>query len=202
MDDVVLVPVQAAMGMFDRTSLFRILVQARSPLHVEPALAQIAAVLRERHDGEEDFTLKTQGALLDTFSSIFRALTAAVAAIAGISLLVAGIGIMNVMLVSVAERTDEIGLMKAVGARSRQVLRLFLAEAVGLAGAGAAAGVGLGALVLAVVSTVFPELPAELQPAWIGVATALALATGAVFGVLPARRAARVEPAQALTGRA
>ncbi len=201
MDDVVLVPVRTAMRMFDRTSLFRILVQAGSPADVVRARAQVAAVLLARHDGEEDFTLVTQGALLATFNSIFRALTAALAAIAAISLLEAGIGIMNVMLVSVAERTDEIGLLKAIGARSRQVLALFLAEALTLASIGAAAGVGFGALVLAAVGAAFPELPATLRLPWLAAAIALALGTGVLFGVVPARRAARVEPARALTGR-
>jgi putative ABC transport system permease protein len=202
MDDVVLVPVRTAMRMFDRTSLFRILVQARSPVDVERARKQIHSVLMDRHDNEEDFTLVTQGAMLQTFNSIFQALTAALAAIAAISLLVAGIGIMNVMLVSVAERTDEIGLLKAIGARSRQVLQLFLAEAVALAALGAAVGTGFGALVLAGVGSVYPDLPASVRLPWLVVAVALALVTGTVFGVVPARRAARVQPAQALSGRA
>jgi putative ABC transport system permease protein len=201
MDDVVLVPVRSAMRMFDRTSLFRVLVQARTPAHVDDALRQIEAVLLDRHDGEEDFTLKTQGAMLETFSSIFRALTAAVGAIAAISLLVAGVGIMNVMLVSVAERTTEIGLMKAVGAGPRQILRLFLTEALVLAGAGAGVGVAVGALTLSAIGTFFPDVPGKVDAAWLGVAVGLALGTGALFGVLPARRAARVEPAHALTGR-
>jgi putative ABC transport system permease protein len=202
MDDVVLVPVRTAMRMFDRSTLFRILVQARSPMDVERARGQITLVLQDRHNGEEDFTLVTQGAMLETFNSIFQALTAALAAIAAISLLVAGIGIMNVMLVSVAERTDEIGLMKAIGARSRQVLQLFIAEAVALAALGAAVGTGFGALVLVGVQTAYPDLPAQVQGPWLIVAVALALVTGTLFGVVPARRAARVQPALALSGRA
>jgi putative ABC transport system permease protein len=178
MDDVVLVPVRSAMRMFDRTSLFRVLVQARTPAHVDDALRQIEAVLLDRHDGEEDFTLKTQGAMLETFSSIFRALTAAVGAI-----------------------TTEIGLMKAVGAGPRQILRLFLTEALVLAGAGAGVGVAVGALTLSAIGTFFPDVPGKVDAAWLGVAVGLALGTGALFGVLPARRAARVEPAHALTGR-
>ncbi|MFQ5599349.1 MAG: ABC transporter permease [Candidatus Krumholzibacteriia bacterium] len=201
MDDVVLVPVRTAMRMFDRTSLFRILVQAGSPTEVETARAELHAVLLDRHDGEEDFTLMTQGAMLETFNSILGALTSALAAIAAISLLVAGIGIMNVMLVSVAERTEEIGLMKALGARPGQILRLFLTEAVVLAAAGAAVGVGLGAVAMAATTSIFPELPARLHAVWLALAIGLALVAGGLFGVLPARRAARVEAARALGGR-
>jgi putative ABC transport system permease protein len=202
MDDIVLVPVNTGMRMFNRTSLFRILVQARSPLEVNQASDQVKVVLQERHDGEEDFTVITQGAMVDAFDSVLGALTAAVAAIAGISLLVAGIGIMNVMLVSVSERTGEIGLLKAIGARRRAILGLFLAEAATLSLLGAAIGVGLALVVLGGVALWFPDLPPRLQPVWLAAAVFVALAVGTAFGVVPARRAANVEAAQALAGRA
>ena len=201
-DDIVLVPVNSGMRMFNRTSLFRILVQARSPMEVDRAAGEVKVVLQERHDGEEDFTVITAGAMVNAFDSVLGALTAAVAAIAGISLLVAGIGIMNVMLVSVSERTGEIGLLKAIGARRRDILGMFLAEAATLSLAGAAIGVGLSLAVLTGVALAFPDLPPRLQPVWLAAAVCVALVVGMAFGVVPARRAANVEAAQALAGRA
>lgn len=202
LDDMVLVPVATGMRMFNRTTLFRILTQARSADDVGRARAEIGAALRARHDGREDFTLFTQGAMLATFESVMGALTAALAAIAAISLLVAGLGIMNVMLVSVTERTAEIGLLKALGARPAAILRLFLAEAVGLAAAGAVAGVGLGLAAVFAATVILPELPARAHPGWLAAVILLALGTGALFGALPARRAARVEAALALARKA
>jgi putative ABC transport system permease protein len=202
LDELVLVPVATAMRMFNRTTLFRVLVQARSPGDVDRARTQVHAVLYDRHDRHEDYTVVTQGALVAAFTSILRALTAALAAIAGISLLVAGVGIMNVMLVAVAERTAEVGLEKALGARPSQIGRLFLAEAVVIAAAGAALGVVLGALGIRIATALHPELPARLQGGWLAAVIAIALATGAAFGALPARRAARVEAALALARKA
>ncbi|MGD8394859.1 MAG: ABC transporter permease, partial [Candidatus Eiseniibacteriota bacterium] len=115
-----------------------------------------------------------------------------------ISLAVAGIGIMNVMLVSVSERRGEIGLLKALGARRRQILVLFLAEAVALAGAGAVAGVLLGLVAIQVGVALFPDFPAAPSLTWIGVVVALCLVTGAGMGILPARRAAALDPSESL----
>ncbi len=128
MDDVVLVPVATAMKMLNRSSLFRVLLQVRSPAELERAKTKVTRLLTERH-GEEDVTCITQDAVLTAFTSILGALTMALGGIAAISLAVAGVGIMNVMLVSVSERTREIGLLKALGAGRRQILALFLAEA-------------------------------------------------------------------------
>ncbi|RME73622.1 MAG: FtsX-like permease family protein, partial [Planctomycetota bacterium] len=126
---------------------------------------------------------------------------AALSAIAGISLLVAGIGIMNVMLISVAERTPEIGLMKAVGASSAQVLALFVAEAALLATGGGAIGVAIGVAAVQTVGALAPSFPAA-TPAWaIEAALGVALGTGLVFGALPALKAARMQPVAALRAR-
>jgi putative ABC transport system permease protein len=113
---------------------------------------------------------------------------------------VAGIGIMNVMLVSVSERKGEVGLLKALGARRRQILSMFLIEAVVLAGAGAAVGAVLGVIAIYVISLVFPDFPVQPSVMWIAVTTVICLAAGSAFGLLPARRASRVDAADALRG--
>jgi len=201
LDDMVVIPVAAAQSLFNAPSLFRVLIQARSEQEVERAKAAARDTIRERHDGEDDVTIISQDALLGTFDRILRALTYTVAGIAGISLAVAGILIMNVMLVAVSQRVAEIGLLKALGAPQRLVLRLFLVEAVMLAGAGATLGVGLAAVGVFVLRQLFPAFPVA-APAWAPLAAvAVALTTGLLFGVLPARRAARLDPVRALTGR-
>jgi putative ABC transport system permease protein len=139
--------------------------------------------------------------VISGLTGILQALTLALAAIAAISLVVAGVGIMNVMLVSVSERTREVGLLKAVGVAPRQILTVFLTEAVLLSTLGGLLGLlGGGAAVTALV-TVYPNLPAR-PPLWaVAAALGLAMAVGAIFGVLPARRATRLEPVAALSGR-
>jgi len=201
LDDMVVVPVAAAQSLFNAPSLFRVLIQARSGQDIERAKTAARDIIRERHDGEDDVTLITQDALLGTFDKILRALTYTVGGIAGISLAVAGILIMNVMLVAVSQRVAEIGLLKALGASERQVLRLFLVEAVMLASAGAALGVVIGIGGILLLAQLFPAFPIA-APLWAPLAAvAVAVATGLVFGVMPARRAARFDPVRALTGR-
>jgi putative ABC transport system permease protein len=200
MDDVVLVPVATGMRMFDRSSLFRVVIDVGPEGDVEAVKARALEVLIERH-GEEDVTLITEAAVVDSLSAILDALTLAVAAIAAISLAVAGIGILNVLLVAVSERTAEIGLLRAVGASRRQVLACFLTEAVLLSGLGGAVGLAAGAAGVRILVGLWPALPAA-PPAWaIGAAVALSLAVGATFGWLPARRAASLDPVRALSGR-
>jgi putative ABC transport system permease protein len=138
---------------------------------------------------------------LAAFSKILNALTLALVGIASVSLAVAGVGIMNVMLVSVTERRAEIGLLKAVGAQDRQVLVAFLAEAVLLAAAGGVAGLLLGAGAIRAFVSFYPSFPAS-PPTWaVAAALALSLAVGVVFGVWPARRATRLDPVTALARR-
>jgi len=200
MDDVVLVPVVTGMRMFDRSSLFRIVIDVGPAGDVAAIKQRALEVLIERH-GEEDVTLITEAAVVDSLSAILDALTLAVAAIAAISLAVAGIGILNVLLVAVAERTVEIGLLRALGASRRQVLTCFLAEAILLSGLGGALGLAVGALGVRVLVGLWPALPAA-PPGWaIAAAVVLSLAVGGVFGWLPARRAANLDPVLALAGR-
>jgi len=196
--DLVIIPVASAQALFDTSSLFRILVQASGRDAIPKAKKAILSIIRARHEGEDDVTVITQDALLSTFDRIFRALTLSVAGIASISLAVAGILIMNVMLIAVSQRTTEIGLLKAMGAPGRQILRLFLAESAILSLVGAAFGLILAFFGTWGLARAFPSFPIKV-PFWaVGAATGVSLLTGLVFGVLPARRAAKLDPVQAL----
>lgn len=200
-DDMVIVPVVSGLRLFDQTGLFRIFLQANSPAEVPLVIRQAKRALTDRHDGLEDFTLITQAAMLATFQSVIDALTLALAGIAAISLAVAGIGIMNVMLVSVSERAAEVGLLKAIGARRRQILAVFLSDAIIVSGAGALCGVLAGVLVVGVGALVFRDFPLRPDVGWIVAVLVLAIGAGVVFGLMPARRAARLAPVDALRGR-
>ena len=200
-DEVALVPVALAQAMFDSNTLFRILIEARSRDAIPAAKRQVIAQLKQRHDGEEDVTVITQDAVLATFDRVLLALTAGVAGIAAISLAVAGILVMNVMLVSVTQRTGEIGLLKALGARAATIRAVFLTEAALLSLAGAVVGYAVGQGGALVIRLLYPQFPAW-PPTWAVVAAlGMALVTGILFGVLPARRAAALEPVAALAKR-
>jgi putative ABC transport system permease protein len=200
-DEIAIVPVALAQAMFNSNTLFRILVEAKNREAIEPAKAQVLKRLTERHEGEEDVTVITQDAVLATFDRLLGALTFGVAGIAAISLAVAGILVMNVMLVAVTQRTSEIGLLKALGATAGAIRNAFLAEAAMLSMAGAVVGYGLGQAGSAIIRQLYPAFPAY-PPAWAVIAgLATALVTGILFGVMPARRAARLDPVQALAKR-
>lgn len=200
-DEIVIIPIDYAQELFNTNTLFRILVEARSRTDIEPAKAAIAHALKLRHDGEEDVTVITQDAILATFDRILRALTLGVAGIAAISLAVAGILVMNVMLVAVAQRTSEIGLLKALGAPAADIRRLFFAEALWLSLAGGAIGYALGNLGAWGIRLAYPTLPAW-PPHWASLAgVATAILTGIIASLLPAARAARLDPVLALSGK-
>ena len=197
-DELVIVPVALAQGMFNSNTLFRILVEAKSREAIADAREQVLAILKTRHQGEEDVTVITQDAVLATFDKLLGALTLGVAGIAAISLAVAGILVMNVMLVAVTQRTSEIGLLKALGATAATIRLAFLAEAAMLSAVGALVGYLLGHLGAFGIRLAFPVFPAY-PPGWAVIAgLTTALATGLIFGVMPARRAARLDPVQAL----
>lgn len=199
-DDLAFVPVRTAMRMYNRSSLFRILADCHRSDDLERVKHEIVALLKERHRAEA-VTVITQDAMVTAFSSIVQALTLALVGLASVSLAVAGVGIMNVMLVSVAERRSEVGLLKAVGATNRQVLAVFLIEAALLSSAGGVAGVALGVGFVRALVLVFPQFPAA-PPEWaIVAALLLALAVGVIFGVWPARRATGLDPVAALVRR-
>ena len=200
-DELAIVPVSLAQAMFNTNTLFRILVEARNRDAIEPVKRQVAQVIQQRHDGEEDVTVITQDAMLATFDKLLRTLTMGVAGIAAISLAVAGILVMNVMLVSVAQRRSEIGLLKALGASGGTIRAAFLVEAAMLSAAGALFGYALGLAGAAVIRALYPTFPAY-PPDWAVLAgLATALFTGVLFGVLPARNAARLDPVTALARR-
>ncbi|MCH9646827.1 MAG: ABC transporter permease [Deltaproteobacteria bacterium] len=197
MDEIAVMPVATTMRLFNRTSLFRILAQLSPQVEADETALQVIEVLKQRH-GEEDFTIITHDAVLSTFASIMNALTFALAAIAAVSLTVAGVGIMNVMLVSVSERTAEVGLLKALGAGPRQILGIFVTEAALLSTAGGLCGLAFGWSIVALTVRLYPALPAS-PPTW-AVVSALVVSTvvGVLFGVLPARTASRLDPVEAL----
>lgn len=200
-DELVIVPVASAQALFDSYSLFRILIEAHSEQAMHQAVDEVRNILKMRHEGEEDVTVITQDSVVNTFDKILNALTLTVAGIAAVSLAVAGVLVMNVMLVSVTQRTGEIGLLKALGATQRQLHWLFLSEAALLSLAGALIGSVIGQFGIWVLRWLYPNFPVSLPVwAWLS-ALAVSLATGLIFGVLPARKAARLDPVAALARR-
>lgn len=199
--DTIFIPVASAQQMFNTSSLFRILIEVKNREAMESVKQFTIDTLQHRHQGEKDVTVITQDAVLATFDRILSALTYAVGGIAAISLAVAGILIMNVMLVAVSQRTAEIGLLKALGASPNQIIGLILTEAVMLSAFGATIGLVLGEFGSMMIREAFPILPAH-APSWALItALSVALITGLLFSLLPARRAAHLDPVQALLRR-
>jgi putative ABC transport system permease protein len=198
-DESIFIPTATAMRMANRSSVSRIMLDLHPKSDPDAAIAEVKSLLIARHD-EEDFTCISQDAVMKSLSSILGTLTLAVAGIAAISLAVAGIGIMNVMLVSVSERTSEVGLLKAVGANRRQILAIFLIEAAILSMAGGFLGLLIGTGLVELGNALYPVVDAT-TPIWaVAAVMALSLGTGILFGVLPAWRAARLDPVAALQG--
>ncbi len=209
-DDVVLVPLSTALErLFPSSRTQRgeprvsvIYVQVVREDLMRPAMDQISELLRRRHDikfqGEDDFTVINQADLLQIFGQITGVLTLFLGAIAGISLLVGGIGIMNIMLVSVTERTREIGLRKAVGAKRRDILGQFLIESITLALVGGALGIALGIGGAVALSSLAEDLSPVVTVQSVLLATGASTAIGLFFGIYPATRAASLNPIEAL----
>jgi putative ABC transport system permease protein len=190
------IPVTAAQRLFGVNRVDGIAVKAFSPRDI-PDEQRIIRQVVERAHPDQDFQVLTQGDILGVVGKVLSILTIVLASIAGISLLVGGVGVMNIMLVSVSERTREIGLRKAVGARTRDVLRQFLLEAVALTVSGGAIGIVLGIAVAVVVGRLSP-VPAAITGWSVALAFGVSVAVGVFFGVYPARKAARMEPIAAL----
>ena len=201
-DDTVLVPWSSAMVRLTGTDSFRsITVQVESAEQVETVMEDLSALLRQRHrirDGaEDDFQVRSQQEIMEMATSTAQTMTILLGAIAGVSLLVGGIGIMNIMLVSVTERTREIGVRMAVGARGGDILLQFLVEAVVLSVGGGLIGIGLGAGIAEIVSAKV-GWNTLVSPESVALAFAFSAAIGVFFGFYPARKAAGLDPIEAL----
>jgi putative ABC transport system permease protein len=197
-DDVIFIPVTSGQDLFGSDSLFEILASTPRAEDVERAIAQIKDILIRRHAHKEDFSIQTQGAMLSTMDTILGVLTAVLGGIAGISLLVGGIGIMNIMLVSVRERTREIGIRKAIGARNSDIMAQFLIEAITLSGVGGVIGIGLGVGIALLIPLFVTVLPTSVSLWSIVMAFSFSMAVGVFFGVYPARKASLQDPITAL----
>ena len=207
-DDNVYIPISTALSRLysDRTrhgqkAVSTIAVEAAGSEQVDDVIAEVTETLRERHDiiyGEDDdFSIFDQSSLLDTVNTVTASLTAFLGAIAAISLLVGGIGIMNIMLVSVTERTREIGIRKAIGAFRRDILVQFLLESMVLSLLGGALGIMLGWLMTRAASTVF-DLTMVIDARTVMLSASFAAAVGLIFGIYPAWRASKLQPIEAL----
>jgi len=200
LDEIAIVPVATGMRMFNRTSLFRIMIQLRPQSDIEEVKRKIEAVILDRHN-EVDVTCMTPDSVVDSLSAIVSTLTLVLVGIAAISLAVAGIGIMNVMLVAVSERQAEVGLLKAVGATHRQVLQIFLMESLVISITGALVGLSIGYATVHFATWLYPALPA-VAPLWAVISVlVLSVFAGVIFGVLPARRAMHLDPIIALSSK-
>ena len=197
MAEAALIPVGSAIGLFNTEGLFRLLIQPLGGQAVPPLVQRLEQLMQARH-GVLDITLVRRDAMLATFSTILATLTLAVAGIGAISLLVSGIMMMNLALISTRQRTGEIGLLKALGADSRQIRQLFLWEALLLSGGGAFIGTLLGYVLVALAALIWPSFPVAVP--WLATLCTIpaALLTGLFFSWLPASRAARQDPVSSL----
>jgi len=197
-DDMVIIPVTSALDLFGQEGLSAISVKASNPTNLQPAILDIKRILKRRHNNKEDFTVISQADLLDTVNKLTRTMTMVLLGIASISLLVGGIGIMNIMLVSVRERTREIGVRKAVGAKRRDILAQFLIEAVTISMLGGLIGLALGAATATLITILVPDIPTKLTLWSVGLAFGFSFCVGVFFGVAPAQKAANLDPIASL----
>ena len=197
LDDAVYVPAAKALELFDRESLMEIDLLYRAGASVETVKESARRLMLSRH-GSEDFTIITQQQMLDVLGSVLDVLTFAVAALGGISLFVGGVGILTIMTIAVSERTAEIGLLRAIGATSGQILKLFLYESLLLAAAGGVAGLVVGLGVAVLLAFTVPALPVHPSTEYVLLAEGLAVVIGLAAGIVPARNAAALQPLEAL----
>jgi putative ABC transport system permease protein len=197
LDDTVYIPAARAMELYNRVGLMEIHVTHREGVSAAPVAGAVKNMLLARH-GREDFTVITQEDMMKTLSNILDILTAAVGALGGISLVVGAVGIVTIMTIAVAERTNEIGLLVALGAPRRAILHLFLGEAVVLAAIGGAFGLLLGVGLAQLLHLALPDMPVHTPWSFAGAALAMAAVIGLLAGVLPAQRAAGLDAIEAL----
>jgi putative ABC transport system permease protein len=197
LDDAVYLPAARALAMFDRESLMEIDLLYAPGTKADDIVKKVKQLLIARH-GSEDFTITTQEQMLDVLGSVLNILTLAVGTLGGISLLVGGVGILTIMIIAVGERTAEIGLLRAIGAGRRQILTLFLGEAVVLASIGGFAGLVIGTGGAWLLGAAVPALPTHTRWSYVLLAEMLAAFIGLLAGILPAYRAANLDPIEAL----
>lgn len=197
LDDTAYIPAARALELFNREGLNEISVAAAEGVPAASVANTLKEVIVARH-GRDDVTIISQEEMLATLGGILDVLTMAVGALGGISLLVGGVGIVTIMTIAVTERTNEIGLLVALGARRQTVLGLFLGEAVALAAIGGLVGLLLGVGLAQLISFFVPALPVHTPLSFVLLAEGLATAIGLAAGVLPARRAAMLDPVGAL----
>jgi putative ABC transport system permease protein len=198
--ETVLVPVASAQALFNQEGLFRVFIELKPHVNKETMKTRLAGIMRELHDGQEDVTVISQDSMLAAFNEIIQTMTLAVAGIGGISLVVAGILIMNISFIAVSQRTREIGLLKAIGASRQQIRQLFLSEALLLASLGAFIGMLLSELLLWTARAQWPDIPFQ-SPMWAKLSAILVtLVTAVLFAWIPANKAASLEAVSALSG--
>jgi putative ABC transport system permease protein len=197
-DDLVFIPVRSAQDLFNTDALIEIIVSIQHADATKAAEKSIEELIAKRHNNQVDFTVTDQAAMLATFTTILDALTYVLGGIAGISLLVGGIGIMNIMLVSVRERVREVGIRKAVGAKRRDILAQFLIESIALSAVGGVIGILIAVLGTTISRKMFPTLPTHASLWSIALAFGFSALVGVFFGVYPARKASLADPVDAL----
>jgi putative ABC transport system permease protein len=198
LDDLVMIPETSALDLFGLDGLTQLFMRARDKADMQAAIADVTEILRRRHNDKVDFTIISQDDILGTLNAIMATMTMVLLAIASISLVVGGIGIANIMLVSVRERTREIGVRRAVGATRGSILMQFLVESVVIAVLGGLIGLTIGGLIIFAARAAVPALPIRLSGWVVTIALGFSAAVGVVSGVIPARRAANLDPVEAL----
>jgi putative ABC transport system permease protein len=198
--DLIIIPLPSAQQMFKNgeDELWEILVGVRSKEDLPRAKESVSKIVSAAHDNNDDFTVTDQDGMLQTFDRIFGMLRIMLVGIASISLLVGGIGIMNIMLVSVRERTREVGIRKAIGARRADIALQFLIESVTLSLLGGVIGISLGAAGTFAIRVAYPTLPIGISLWSTALAFLFSMTVGVFFGVYPAYKAASVDPVEAL----
>jgi len=200
-DDVIYIPVNTALRrLFNLTYINNIYVQARGSDYIDKAASEVRDILREKHrlrNKPDDFTIQSQTEILKTEKETSQTFTNLLSAVAGISLLVGGVGILAIMLISIKERTREIGLRRAVGALKRDLLLQFIVESLVLSASGGIVGIMLG-VILSLSASYFTKWPLSLSLPAIIIAFLFSAMIGLIFGVYPAAKAARLDPIEAL----
>jgi putative ABC transport system permease protein len=197
MNNFVLLPYWTYMQLYPEEKELLLVARPRSPELMSRAIDEITELMRRRRavppDKPNDFAVSTQDDLMNVYHQITGAIYLVMVVISSIGLLVGGVGVMNIMLVSVTERTREIGIRKAIGAKRRDIIWQFLIEAMTLSGSGGILGIAIGLLLSQLIGAVTP-LPASVSLPWVIIGFSVAVGVGLVFGIYPAYRAARVDP--------